>query len=1213
MNTANEILNHYKEDIRPFAEDIGIDIDYLINNHAGDIFNKKVFGKNLGLTAEEKKRRRVSAQGTWDQNKNFIFITFYTLKDGGRSAVWKQRLDSDTKYKPAPRIIRRDNQSQEAKNNAKLEFKRKLNRDYIDAYKRCRFGSDDCASHRYAEFKGISDILRSGIITDARLMTETWGDRKGQQFIGVTKRNADNEIVALERIYSELPGDKMGTPGSSGLINGAYNLIGAKSIQDLAGDFYLAEGWLDGVIAHILTGIPVLACFSAGNFGNVIEMLLSKGFDKKRMTVLVDNDHAGLVNAGHKVGFDISYNYRIKVRSPDFTNYDLNDYINNIMMPQCHFKDKSKITDFSDLFLIDPDDTALQIKKSCFRAPSTKARYSLEKLKYLSPFLSQDERNKIKSEKIFFDNGRRIKDFKDPNLKSVIKDTMKMGWSDQKIKAEIIVAIYGLDNSILTDISSFPYNDDFLAKNDKNELEKGIARLIYILNKAVSRARYAVNKRVSRSHMISKDNPNLTYKKIPMIDASHGGKVIDPEFGKIIKDWDGIVVVRALMGSGKSEMLGAAMSEVMTGVIMSHRILLSKELAKRLGLKCYKDTEHKKDVADKMTLCVNSLAASRFDHGNKWIGMDIFGIDEFTKVIQHMTGSTITDPEKVADTLTEALKTAKNVTICDADINDDAIDLLTDLTGRKILVCDTEVKKTIYVDMGTAKEALRNIKNNLLSGKKVLVACDAQKDVKKLTETYKDSFKVLEVHADTKDSPEVKSWILDPNNESKKYDAIFYNGSVDSGISITINHFDVMIGLFRGVVRPSSIPQIMGRDRTKNKWFVGCSPINFSMIGLSAPEKYNARVEYSAFLEDKFKAEHQITNYDKMLISVEKSEQRERKDYYLTLATLFEQKGYHVTQVEDSTDAYLVGKEFAKLGREIKEKMIASLESARVITQEEYQFKKAKDFLSADEKILVDKYELCDSYAISDAVPESFVKDDWAEHWLENKVFSVLRFEILQSDLKDLEEFDRWDASNKKSVTLRKYLSAKGRIYHQLFKILGVNLTNGSGEFNHATCKKFIDWLNSDKLLLDQYNLHNIGPAITQKFQPKCPTKFVQKILEKMGLFTVSTKKGIQRLAVLTLCEQGWRRMLEISEFRKNAGKNVAHIPSLAEVIDFEVGQNNSLTVKWQPEVWEYKDGAYLMNGQPAKAPKMPAYSDEEYAEFSKRYLDSKTGRLTAV
>ena len=30
MNNAREIQQHYKEDMRPFAEEVGIDIDYLI-------------------------------------------------------------------------------------------------------------------------------------------------------------------------------------------------------------------------------------------------------------------------------------------------------------------------------------------------------------------------------------------------------------------------------------------------------------------------------------------------------------------------------------------------------------------------------------------------------------------------------------------------------------------------------------------------------------------------------------------------------------------------------------------------------------------------------------------------------------------------------------------------------------------------------------------------------------------------------------------------------------------------------------------------------------------------------------------------------------------------------------------------------------------------------------------------------------------------------
>ena len=834
-------------------------------------------------------------------------------------------------------------------------------------------------------------------------------------------------------------------------LTGSYYLLGAASLHDIT-KVYIAEGWATAKTIYELTGIPTVCAFSADNLKNIANMIMQYT-GVKNITIAADNDQFKNGNAGLLKALEINYNLKIKVRFPNFKGIDKS----------------SKPTDFNDLFLIaGAKETVRQLtksKKSILRSAPNALEYRLKKLSF-SPVITSAN-NKL--------------------LRSTIAQAMKKGFSSDEIIA------------LLNKFASKKFSKDLLIK-------------------AIFNVRRTIERRVSKCHQINpKKHASAQFINLPLNRAEHGGYLIDESFYNTIKGFNGIVIVKSPMGSGKTEqIISKALSHAQKACYITHRISLTEEGSGRLGIDSYRDVSSI-DMYNlkKLGCCINSLNSNKFQQGDWFLDCDVVAIDEGTKVLSHLSGNTVDDPEAVANTFLCAINSSKQTIICDADANDTLVELLENLTDKKILVAQSSPKLDhIDVTLSNVWDGFSKLFEDAQNGKTVLCACDSKNDVKKIKRKLsKKGLKVLGIHSESKADPDV---------------------------SVVSDHFDVQIGIFRGIISPQTVMQMMGRNRTAREWFIACSPIVSCLFGDDSETRYKA-LAASAMkinMDEKVVGIPQKTTFDSIKLAMTCEDIKGKQDYFLTLATMLSQKGYKLNIKKTEEDHIKeLKKDLAILGDEIKNEFVSLILNATTPQPHRYRKLKQAYATSEDELAEIIRYEIrhnLGTYSIS---------EDDVLFWIENHDRRELWFEILRSERDKLLAYDKWEADQVESLTRRKHLVVKADIIQTLFNILGLDKDTGAGSFTHKNCSKFIDYLQANKNRLGAFNQYKMGPHLFENCKPGYPTRFVIKCLEKLGLKTTSFLTGKKRLASHSIDARSWQVMTNYHIKRQEMDLDISSIP----------------------------------------------------------------------
>lgn len=898
-------------------------------------------------------------------------------------------------------------------------------------------------------------------------------EKDGRKFLAIPLFR-NGQISGLQRIYED--GYKKLTPGAK--ITGAYCLIGANSLSGLK-KVYIAEGWATARTIYELTGVPVLCAFTANNLKTIAELAL-RSLDGKNIIIAADNDQFKNGNAGLLNALEISYNLKIKVRYPNFKGIEFSN----------------KPTDFNDLFLLaGPEETLRQLtksRKSILRSAPNALEFRLKKLSY--------------SPKISSPNNRL--------LKSTISQAIRKDYTDKEIVG--------------------------LIRKFTRSIEEVVIR------KSIRKVRSGVARRVAKCHLINpKRHPEAQFIDLPLTRQDHGGYLIDENFYYDLREFEGIIIVKSPMGSAKTErVLAKAVAQAEKACYITHRIGLTEEGSQRLGIQSYRDVSRlEMGHVDKLGCCINSLNNPKFSDGDWFLDCDLVAIDEGTKVLSHLAGKTIDNPDGITNTLLCAMKLSKQTIICDADANDTLVELVQKLTGKPVLVAQSSPKMDhIGITLTNIWDGFARVFEAASSGEKVLVACDSKNDVKKVKRKLeKKNLKVLGIHSESKIEPEVDKWSKNPNEESENWDVVVYNSTIDSGISIVSNHFDVHVGLFRGVISPQAVIQMTGRDRTAREWLVGCSPVVATRYGNDFESRYRALA--SAALKIKWEEGNKasevppLSHYDTIRLGMQEDSLRSCQDYFLTLATMYSQKGYKVSTKRPEEELLKdLKREISALGEEIRSEFIQLI--LNTVTPQHHRYRKLKQAyaISEDELAEVIRFEMRQSLGVYS------ISEDDVIFWLENHDRRELWFELIKTDRQKLLEFDLWNSGQTPSLSRRKNLIVKADLINKLFETLGLDPETGEGAFTHKDCSRFIAWVKENQNRLVNFN-EFIGPHLFCDTDPLCPTKFVLKILEKLGLNTRQKLSGRKRLSMHSLCPESWKVMMTYYENRKSREINIANLP----------------------------------------------------------------------
>lgn len=301
----------------------------------------------------------------------------------------------------------------------------------------------------------------------------------------------------------------------------------------------------------------------------------------------------------------------------------------------------------------------------------------------------------------------------------------------------------------------------------------------------------------------------------------------------------GIVVLNSAKGSGKSFLLRHFVDRVVKAgyrvVFVYHRLSLCGKIANDCNLqwvvggKVTIDEHHPRGWA----LCHNSL------HKLVELGVSsntILVMDECESGLAHAVGSGIRKDERnqVLEALREMLTNAPQVILSDADISDISLNYVKHYRpdNEVFAVLNTTEGVTYPVDLyGTLSgkhEVTRRLSEDLAAGKRVLVTTDSKEngyvievlnsgDKAVKIDGVKVNAKTLYICQDTKDLPEAVRFVTNPDvflaDEEVPYQLVILSPTVDCGLSIDTNYFDVCYGFNYGVVSVMQASQALARVR----------------------------------------------------------------------------------------------------------------------------------------------------------------------------------------------------------------------------------------------------------------------------------------------------------------------------------------------------------------------------------------------------------------
>jgi len=313
----------------------------------------------------------------------------------------------------------------------------------------------------------------------------------------------------------------------------------------------------------------------------------------------------------------------------------------------------------------------------------------------------------------------------------------------------------------------------------------------------------------------------------------------------------GLTGLEAGMGAGKTKQVQKWLKDEQKVLSLSHLLSLAEVLSKKLDANflnkdfdssthCGKtifmvkqqpvsEAEYRAALAGRLTLCVQS--AMKLDP-KTYQGGTIF-LDEVDQLFSTLlTDEKTCNREGYRPVLLAAMAelisnlVSKQVIFASAHISDALINLLERLRGEKAYL----IRNTHVADRGnltmleSENDTFLQITRSVKQGKNIHIPCDSIAMTKKVHQYLLNlgaiESEIMLVNSETSKSPRVVDFINDINAEVPKIKFLVNSPTIGTGVSIEVDHFDLMIGLFAGVNIHTEIAQTCARNRPPIPRFV---------------------------------------------------------------------------------------------------------------------------------------------------------------------------------------------------------------------------------------------------------------------------------------------------------------------------------------------------------------------------------------------------------
>ncbi|MEM8716148.1 MAG: plasmid replication protein, CyRepA1 family [Cyanobacteria bacterium P01_G01_bin.4] len=290
-------------------------------------------------------------------------------------------------------------------------------------------------------------------------------------------------------------------------------------------------------------------------------------------------------------------------------------------------------------------------------------------------------------------------------------------------------------------------------------------------------------------------------------------------------------------------------------MLLTHRVCLGRSLAQRLDIAWKTDTDrgHGTWIVDgdtptqRLGLCVDSLLS--IDPA-EFRDCDLV-LDEVDQVLHHLLSSSTCNKGGRRPALLarfhDLIRVARRVIVASADLTYDElayIEALRNDSNPAFLVRNTHIPSGYPVELLEApnKSALiARLLEAIALQQKVFVATDSKSDSKTIAqllaqiEDAAPASKTLIINSDTSGGDIEVEFIRNVNEDVLDYDIVISTPSMATGVSIEVEHFDCVFGLFNGVLSDSDIAQALARVRAPIPRIVWCAQTgkNFSKASKS--------------------------------------------------------------------------------------------------------------------------------------------------------------------------------------------------------------------------------------------------------------------------------------------------------------------------------------------------------------------------------------------
>ena len=421
-----------------------------------------------------------------------------------------------------------------------------------------------------------------------------------------------------------------------------------------------------------------------------------------------------------------------------------------------------------------------------------------------------------------------------------------------------------------------------------------------------------------------------------------------------------------------------------TVLLVGHRQALIRSMCQRLDLNCYLDetkqdvVTNRRDFRKRFGICLDSIKKiQNLDSPIK--EYDLVIIDEVEQVLAHLLAETSRDAAGYLDTLSRTVALAESVIVMDADLGWTSFLTLTSMRNRsdsyrtkhrnEIIINEYVAEQRVMDVYDLKTELISHLVSDVASGKRVFVSTNSKKQVDRLNLALRDQLpekRVIAITSENSNSRLVNEFLLDIENQARKYDVVISSPSLGTGIDITFSEnqelYDTVYGIYEALVNGhTEIDQQLSRVRHPKSVKIWVSPrkfnfeTNFDVIKsdlLFSNIIANTAVDVRARqAEQVFQDESQFLRTAALILSTQRESKNRLKHNFIEYKI---SQGWIPNTISAPDDKPL-GVEIDKLGKKLELEVYAErlMGSAPV---SELEFLRIEELLQNEESVSEDEF-----------------------------------------------------------------------------------------------------------------------------------------------------------------------------------------------------------------------------------------------------------------